>query len=127
MDQIRVRTQDQAVGRRPVPISHVTISGTATGTANTVYTVRTGVLLEVRRLVVSNITGTAATLTLHTIPSGGSIGDANAELKGFSVPANKAEDLTDLIGGLYAPGTVFSAYSGTANALVVHGWAEEVL
>ena len=69
----------------------------------------------------------AATLGLNAIPSGGSIGDGNAELKGYSVAANTAVDLTDMVGGLYQAGTVIKAYSGTGSALVLHGWGEEVL
>ena len=47
----------------------------------------------------------------------GQSGISNAELKGYSVAANTAVDLTDMVGGLYQAGTVIKAYSGTAARL----------
>jgi hypothetical protein len=125
LDQIRVRTQEADVARRPLPIPHVTVSATTSGAANTVFTASR--LTEIRRLVVVNITGSAATLFLNSVPPAGTIGDSNAEMKGVSIAANTAADLTDFIQGLYIAGTVIRAYSGTGSALVLHGWAEEIL
>ena len=127
MNQVRVQTPDKLIVRRPIPIVHVQISATTSGAANSILTVRDRVMLEVKKLSVNNISGTAATLSLNSIPSGGSIGDSNAEAKGVSIPANTMVDLTDFIGGLYGPGVEIQAYSGTTNALVIHGWAEEIL
>lgn len=84
-------------------------------------------MLRVKQLSAVNVTGSAATLSLHSIPASGSIGDSNAELKGVSIPANTAADLTLFIGGLYKAGTTLKVYSGTGSAIVIHGWAEEVL
>ncbi len=126
-EQHRVQTPDVVVETRPIPINHVQISATSSGTANSLLTVRSGVLLRLKRLTVTNITGTSATLSLHSIPSGGSIGDSNAEAKGVSIAANTMMDLTDYVMQLYEAGTEIQAYSGTTNALVIHGWAEEIL
>lgn len=125
LDQVRVRTQEGAVTRRPIPVPHVTVAATTSGAANTVLSVTR--LTEIKRLVVSNITGSAATLSLNSVPPSGSIGDSNAEVKALSIAANTAVDLSDLIQGLYIAGTELLAYSGTAGALVIHGWAEEIL
>lgn len=127
MDQIRVRTQDAPFTRRQVPIPHLQVAATSSGTADTLTTVRTGVVLQIKRLKVANITGTAANLSINSIPSGGAIGDGNAECRDLSIPANSNVDLTDLVGQLYEAGTVIKAYSGTTNALVLSGWAEEIL
>ncbi len=129
MSELRVTTQTTGgiVQSRAVPIEHLLVTGTTSGAAQTLYTVRAGVMLKVRRLAVANLTGSAATLSLNAIPSGGAIGDGNAELKGYSVAANTAVDLTEIVGGLYQAGTVIKAYSGTGSALVLHGWGEEVL
>lgn len=129
MSELRVRA-DQEVGivsSRHVPLGHLLITATSSGAAQTFYTVRTGVMLKVRRLAVVNITGSAATLSLNAIPNGGSIGDSNAELRAVSIPANTAADLTDYIGGMYEAGAVLKAYAGTGSALVLHGWGEEIL
>lgn len=127
MDQIRVRTQDANIGVRPIPIPHLRVNATTSGAADSLLTVRDGVLLRIKQLAIVNTTGTAATVTLHAIPSGGSIGLGNAELVGYSIAANDAEDLTALIGQFYEAGTELQAYSGTSDALVLHGWAEEIL
>lgn len=116
-----------AVQTRAVPISHLNVTSTAIGSAQTLFSVRENVTLKIKRLSVVNTTGTAATLSLYSVPSGGSAGVSNAELVGYSVPANTAVDLTDIIGGLYAPLTTLEVFSGTNGALTVHGWGEEIL
>lgn len=127
MDQIRVKTQDTVVGARTIPIPHVRISATTSGGANTVLTTRENVITHVKHLAVANTTGSAATLSINAIPDGGSIGDANAEMVAASVPANSSADISDVIGQMYGPNVVIKAYSGTSDALVIHGWAEEIL
>lgn len=129
MTEQRVRVDQSAgfVASRPIPLAHLLITATTSGSAQTLATVRNGVMLRVTRLAVVNVTGSAATLSLHSIPSGGTIGNSNAELLGVSIPANTAADLTNYIGGVYAAGTTIQAYSGTGSALVLHGYAEEVL
>lgn len=130
MTQFGVKVDQQIseyVPSRPIPLKHLLVTATTSGTAQTFHTVRAKAMLKIKSLVVSNVTGTAATLSLNSIPAAGSIGDGNAELKAFSVAANTAIDLTSLVGGLYEAGTLIKAYSGTGSALVLHGWAEEVL
>lgn len=128
MESVQLRNAPGlVVERRAIPITHLNITATTSGTAQTLFEVRSGATLEVRRLVVTNTTGTAATITLHTIPSGGTIGVGNAELVGTNVPANSPADMTDFIGGLYEQGTVFKVYSDTNGALTIHGWGSEIL
>jgi hypothetical protein len=83
-------------------------------------------MFEVKRLAVANVTGSAATLTLHTVPDGGSIATGNAEMVGYSVAANTAVDLTDFLGGLYEGGATLQCWSNTNGALVIHGHGEEI-
>ena len=116
-----------AVESRSVPIPHLNITATAIGSAETLFTVRDNVSFEVKRLTVVNTTGSAATLSLHTVPSGGSAATGNFEIAGLSVAANTVTDLSDLVGGLYEAGTTFEVYSGTNGALVIHGWGQENL
>jgi hypothetical protein len=123
----RVRITDEPVTGRVVPLEHLLITATSSGAAQTFTTVRANAILKIRQLSVVNVTGSAATLSLHSIPSGGTIGNSNAELLAVSIPANTASDLTGFVGGLYKAATVLAAYSGTGSALVLHGWAEEVL
>ena len=108
-------------------LRHALYTSCVIGSAQTLYTVRDDVMLEVKRLAVANTTGSAATLSLHTVPSGGTAGVGNAELVAVNVPANSSSDLTDFIGGLYDAGTTFEVYAGTSGALTIHGWGEEIL
>lgn len=125
--QIRVRTQDGVVGTRIVPIPHTVINATTLAGADTIYTVREGVLFRIDQLAVVDSDVGNAKLTLFSIPSGGSAGTATTELDEEAVPAKTAKDLTSLIGGLYEGGTVFKAFSDSADVLVIHGWGTEIL
>lgn len=125
-DILRTRDDTQFVRRRPIPIAHLQVTATTSGAAQTLLTVQTAVMFEVKHLAACNRTGTAATLTLHAVPSGGSLGNANAELVGYSVVANTSVDLTDLIGQLYTDGMTLEAFSDTNGALVLHGHGEEI-
>lgn len=128
MDEVQLRqAPGLIVESRKVPIEHLNITATVIGSAETLFTVRDDVAFEVKRLAVANTTGSAATLSLHTVPSGGTAGVGNAEFMTVSVPANSSSDLTDYIGGLYDAGTSFQVYSGTNGALTIHGWGEEIL
>lgn len=124
--QVRIFEGDQYVASRLVPVSKTLITATTGGTAQTIWTVQDQKAFEVTRLVASNITSTAATLTLHAVPDGGSIGSGNAEIVGYSVAANTAVDITDLVQGLYPSGTTLQAWSGTTSALVVSGYGKEL-
>ena len=129
MSELRIldETRVGLPSSRMVPLTHLLITATSSGAAQTFYTVKAGVILKIGGLSVANITGSAATLTLHSVPDGGSIANGNAELVGYSVAANTAVDLTKLVGGVYAAATTLRVWSGTGSALVIHGWAEEIL
>lgn len=125
MEQIRVR--ESPVAKRYVPIDHLLVTATSSGSAQTLYTVRNGVMLKLGGLSVANTSASAATLTINSIPSGGSIGTGNIELGAVSIPARSSADLTAYVGGMYKSGTVIKAFAGTGSVLVVHGWGEEIL
>jgi hypothetical protein len=128
-DQQKIRTQEDRlhVPSRALPFDQLLVTATTSGAAQTFYTVRALRMLRVSRLVVANVTGTAATLTLHAIPSGGTIGNGNIAIPTMSIAANTAVDLTQIIGGLYQAGAAIKAFSGTGSALVLHGSGEELL
>lgn len=112
----------ESVRGRQVPFTMLPL----TATAAIFHTVADGRALRVERLVVANVTGTAATLTLYAVPDGGSPATTNAALVGLSVPANSALDLTNMIGGYYGPGVTLQALSDTAAALNLSGYFEDV-
>lgn len=127
MPEIRAKTPDPRVAARSIPIGHLQVTGTGTGSAQTLLTVRTGVLLVVKHLACVNTTSASATLSIHAVPSGGTIGTSNAEMISVPIPGYTTADLTDYIGQMYEGGATLQAYSGTSGAIVVHGWAEEIL
>jgi hypothetical protein len=125
MAEFRVRTEqgNPLVGTRLVPLNHLALTTSLQDFAE----VRTGVMLRVARLSAVNVTGSAATVTLHAVPASGTAGDTNAELKAQAIAANTAVDLSDIIGGLYEAGTKLRALASANDTIVLHGWGEEIL
>lgn len=125
--RVRVSAEQSiAAPSRDIPLPHLLITATSSGAAQTFFTVRASTRLKIGRLSVVNATSSAATLTLHSVPSGGSIGTGTTEISALSIAGNTAVDLTSLVGGLYAAGTTLRVFAGTGSALVIHGWGEEI-
>lgn len=125
MTQPIVRTRpDAGVSGRDVPLPHLSITATTVGAAQTFYTVPNKALM-VKRLAVANRDASAVSLTLHSVPDGGSAGNDNVEIPAHSIPANTAVDLTDIIQGYYPNGTMLQVYASTTGVLVIHGWGED--
>ena len=112
------------VTRRSVPVPHVVAPGTG---ARDVFTVRENTMFEIRQLCVLNHTSNDQTLTVWSVPPGGTRSDSNMELKNLFVPAQSVVVLGDQLQQLYSAGTVLQIRSGAGNALVVHGWGDEIL
>ena len=73
-------------------------------------------------LWVSNVTGSAATLTLEF---GGVTDPGDHAVKALSVPANSGP-VAVLVGQVLNGGLVLRAFSGTASALNVFGFANRI-
>lgn len=114
-----IATRVRNVAERPIPVANLNITATSSGAAQTFVTAAADEMVQVDKLTVTNKSGTAATLTLHAVPSGGTIGDTNKELDAINVPANTTLRVDGLLGGLYAPETELQVYSGTNGALVI--------
>ena len=121
--ETRVQTREvvQASGYA-YPLATTLITATAEGTAHDLGSVRDNSLGYLERLFVANQTGTTATLTFYAIPEGGTIGASNKEMTALSIAPNQNANLAEFTAGLYAPGTTFKAFSGTASALIVGGY-----
>lgn len=118
--------QVDRVRSRLAPLSQTLVTATTSGTAQTVAAVRNGSAMLLKRLALSNSTGTAVDVTIHAIPAGGTAGNGNREITALSVGANAAVDVADVMGGLYGPGTTLKVFAGTASAVLVSGYYEEV-
>lgn len=116
----------ERVGVRPVPFTGLSITATASGSAQTFATASGQGAMLVRQLSVVNITGAAATLSLHAVPDGGAIDNNNAQLVDYAIAANTAIDLTDIVGGFYTQGATLQAWSDTSGALTLSGRWDDI-
>ena len=109
--------------RRLVPSTHLSITATAIGSAETFATVPEGYVGFFKGLSATNTTGSAVTLTVCAVPSGGSAATGNKVIDALSIAANTVTDLTSLMGGAYVEGTEFAAYA-SASGLNIRGSLE---
>lgn len=91
--------------------------GTSASTLLTIGAQPSQQLLRGGRIRFTNTTATAATVTAYAVPSGGSVGDSNAFVKGKSIAAN---DYLDVDVPIMAAGATLQALSGTATAITAH-------
>ena len=125
-DFTRVQNEEPRVGRRPTPIKMLTVTATTTGTAQTLITAPEKRSIEVKSLMISNITAADVVFNLYAVPNGGIADDATALIKGAVIRANSSDDLAKFIDRFYEPGTSLRVFCGTASAVKMKGWAEEV-
>ena len=115
--------QEAERAKRLIPV-RANITGTGTGSAQTIGTAREGEVWRVVDATVTNTTGTAATLTIHIVPEGGTIGSTNMYLDSYNVPANTTLSFKGLFSPVLQPGDMVQVYSGTSGALNVSAGIE---
>lgn len=125
-NRVQFRQAEVAVEYK-YPLTRTLLTATTEGTAQTIGTIRAESLGELEKFAVSNQTGSAAALTFYAIPDGDAIGAANREITALSIPGNTNVDLSDFVGGLYAPSTELKAFASTGSALIVMGAVRGVL
>jgi len=85
-----------------------------------IYTVGAGLSAVIKHGTVCNTSGSAATITLKIIPSGGSVDGTHAVVSAYSLAAGDTLSLTGyLTGCCLGPGDSIHAQAGTANVLDV--------
>lgn len=84
----------------------------------TLYTVPANTKTIVKQIILSNTTGTDATVTLHFVPNGQTAGNENKIFSTLTVTANNT-GIFDLSAVLEAGDTI-QAVQGTANAITIH-------
>ena len=119
-------TQDNKILSREAPIAALNVTATTSGGAQALHVVPEGQAVIVSKLVACNVTASPATLTLHVVPSGGSIGPVTASLVGYTIAANTAVNLTDIIGGLWQSEQTVRVWSGTSAAITLSGYYRQV-
>ena len=87
-DSIMLRSSWIEFGPTPVPLMKPQTPGLLQTSANTYGTVTTGKEADIREVILSNVTGTDRTATLHFVPNGGSVADSNMILDAVTIAAN---------------------------------------
>jgi hypothetical protein len=99
-------------------INRITLyQGQPTTSATTLYTVPAATTAKIASIVISNTTGTAATITLDMVPSGGTTGATHRLLTAVPVPANATTVLDSVI--YMSTGDFIAGLQGTSSALTV--------
>lgn len=102
---------------KPIPVVAVATPGTLIHTA-----VAGAAAFDETYIYASNVTGAAATLTIEY---GGAADPGDLLVKAVSVPANSGP-VAIAVGQSLNGGLVVRAFSGTASALNITGWANRI-
>lgn len=97
----------------------------AENSETTQYTTPSGVRTLLDKFTGTNTTGSAATLTVKLIPSGGSAGASN-QIVSKSLAAGECHTFPELVGQVLASGDVISTLAGTATAITIRASGREV-
>lgn len=94
-------------------------SAQLTTTTAPVLTVASGVHAVIKSALFTNITGSAATVTVYRVPSGDTAGSDNAVLLSFSVAANTAYIARELQNIVLGPGDSIQAKASAGASINV--------
>lgn len=97
----------------------------AENSETTQYTTPSGVRTLLDKFTGTNTTGSAATLTVKLIPSGGSAGASN-QIVSKSLAPGECYTFPELVGQVLASGDVISTLAGTATAITIRASGREV-
>lgn len=87
-----------------------------------ILTVATGVHAVVKSALFTNVTGSAATITVYRVPSGDTPGSDNALLLSFSIAANAAYIARELQNVVLGPGDSIQAKASAGGA--INAWLD---
>lgn len=105
-------------------VKQLTPTAQLTAAAAVYYTTPANTWAEIGAATVTNVTGTARTVTVHLVPSGGAAGATNIVVQTRTVPANAAVQLWEIIGQKLPPGSTIRALAsaGAAVNLTIGGY-----
>lgn len=83
------------------------------------YTVPASTSVKVATATICNVTGTAVTVSLSLVPTGGTLDGTHRVINSYSLPANDTLELSFLKGAMLGPGDVIGGLAGTASAVVL--------
>lgn len=88
-----------------------------TAAAVTYYTAPANTTAEIGAATATNATGTARTITVHIVASGGAVAAANKVVQTKTVPANSSVQLWEMVGQKLPTGSFISALADAATAV----------
>ena len=88
---------------------------TANNSQSTVYTA-TGVTAIIDKFTATNYSGTAATISVNLVTSGGTAGNNDLIVKTKTLQASETYTFPELVGHVLRPGGFISTLAGTASA-----------
>lgn len=98
------------------------ITATSAGAAQTILDIPDEKDFQFGDFNVCNATNTAATFSMHIVPSGGSAGNGNLIYNAESVPGNDTLTPSKRYSRIAPAGSTIQVHSGTANALNIQLW-----
>jgi len=97
----------------------------ANGSRTTLYTLGADTTAIVKTIIITNTTGTDATISVWDIPNGDSYEDANAIIKDLNIPANDFVQIITYL-PLATEGDSILAEAGTATAITISIYGAEI-
>jgi hypothetical protein len=97
----------------------------AENTQNTQYTA-TGVTTIIDKFTATNITGTAATISVNLVTVAGTAGNTNLITKTKTLQASEVYTFPELVGQVLGVGDFISTVAGTASAITIRVSGREV-
>ena len=97
----------------------------AENTQTTQYTA-TGVTTIIDKFTATNITGTAATISVNLVTVAGSAGNTNLITKTKTLQASEVYTFPELVGQVLGVGDFISTVAGTASAITIRVSGREV-
>lgn len=89
-----------------------------TASTATYYT-STSLKTRIDKLTITNPTGTARTVTIYLVPSGGTAGDSNTLTSAKTVAAGETWNCPDVVGHVLEDGGTLQAGASAATALTI--------
>lgn len=95
----------------------VLVSQQLAASETTQYTGPASSAVKITSATLTNTTASAVTVSVSVVKTGGTAGNANRVVSGYSLAAGDSAVLLELIGVFLGPGDLISAIAGTASAV----------
>lgn len=97
----------------------------AAGSVTTEYTAPSSTRTIIDKFTATNTTGGAVTLTIHIVPSGGSVDATNKILDAYSIAANTFLDLSQMQNHVLAAGDIIAVGASAATSITIRASGRE--